>query len=50
MHRIIEKLKAEFDDLLETDRCTHSMEYRWLDLKKSRSGFIAKGIWSVTIT
>ena len=29
-----EKLKAEFDDLLETDRCTHSMEYRWLDLKK----------------
>ena len=29
-----EKMKEEFDNLLKTDRCTHSMEYRWLDLKK----------------
>ena len=28
------KLKAEFDDLLSTERCTHNMEYRWMDLKK----------------
>lgn len=27
-------LKAEFEDLLSTERCTHNMEYRWLDLKK----------------
>ena len=27
-------MKEEFDNLLKTDRCTHSMEYRWLDLKK----------------
>lgn len=26
-----ELLKAEFDDLLSTDRCVHNMEYRWLD-------------------
>lgn len=25
-------LKAEFDDLLHTDRCLHNMEYRWLDI------------------
>ena len=38
-----EKLKAEFDDLLETDRCTHSMEYRWLDLKKKPIWIHCKG-------
>lgn len=38
-----EKLKAEFDDLLETDRCTHSMEYRWLDLKKMPVWIHCKG-------
>ncbi len=38
-----EKLKAEFDDLLETDRCTHSMEYRWLDLKKMPIWIHCKG-------
>lgn len=27
-------LKAEFDDLLSTERCMHSMEYRWLDLNQ----------------
>ena len=29
-----ESLKNEFNDLLSTERCSHSMEYRWLDLKK----------------
>ena len=29
------KLKAEFQDLLQTERCTHNMEYRWLDLKRN---------------
>ena len=38
-----EKLKAEFDDLLKTDRCTHSMEYRWLDLKKMPIWIHCKG-------
>ena len=38
-----EKLKAEFDDLLKTDRCTHSMEYRWLDLKKMPVWIHCKG-------
>ena len=27
-------LKAEFADLLSTDRCAHNMEYRWMDLKR----------------
>ena len=27
-------LKDEFKDLLSTERCTHNMEYRWLDLKR----------------
>lgn len=27
-------LKAEFEDLLSTDRCVHNMEYRWMDLKR----------------
>ena len=27
-------LKAELDDLLNTDRNTHNMEYRWLDLNR----------------
>ena len=38
-----EKLKAEFDDLLETYRCTHSMEYRWLYLKKKPIWIHCKG-------
>ncbi len=27
-------LKGEFKDLLSTERCTHNLEYRWLDLKR----------------
>lgn len=27
-------LRAEFDDLLHTNRCTHNMEYRWLDRRR----------------
>lgn len=27
-------LKAEFKDLLSTERSTHNMEYRWLDVKR----------------
>lgn len=38
------KLKAEFDDLLSTERCTHNMEYRWMDLKKGLSGSNARDI------
>lgn len=38
-----EKLKEELDDLLKTDRCTHSMEYRWLDLKKMPVWIQCKG-------
>ena len=38
-----EKLKEELDDLLKTDRCTHSMEYRWLDLKKMPVWIHCKG-------
>ncbi|MEO2627192.1 diguanylate cyclase, partial [Blautia wexlerae] len=38
-----EKMKEELDDLLKTDRCTHSMEYRWLDLKKMPVWIQCKG-------
>ena len=38
-----EKLKAEVDDLLETDRCIHSIECRWLDLKKIPIWIHSKG-------
>ena len=38
-----EKMKEEFDNLLKTDRCTHSMEYRWLDLKKMPVWIHCKG-------
>ena len=38
-----EKLKEEFDNLLKTDRCIHSMEYRWLDLKKMPVWIHCKG-------
>ena len=27
-------LRAEFDDLLHTNRCTHNIEYRWLDRRR----------------
>lgn len=37
------KLKAEFDDLLSTERCTHNMEYRWMDLKKRPVWIKCKG-------
>ena len=36
-------MKEELDDLLKTDRCTHSMEYRWLDLKKMPVWIQCKG-------
>ena len=36
-------MKEEFDNLLKTDRCTHSMEYRWLDLKKMPVWIHCKG-------
>ena len=35
MHRIMKTGKRNLMIFLETDRCTHSMEYRWLDLKKA---------------
>ena len=38
-----EKMKEELDDLLKTDSCTHSMEYRWLDLKKMPVWIQCKG-------
>ena len=38
-----ENLKAEFEDLLSTERCTHSMEYRWMDLKKMPVWINCKG-------
>lgn len=34
-------LKAEFKDLLSTDRSIHNMEYRWLDPKENPSGLTA---------
>lgn len=36
-------LRAEFDDLINTDRCLHSMEYRWMDLKKMPVWINCKG-------
>ena len=38
-----ESLKNEFNDLLSTERCSHSMEYRWLDLKKRPVWIRCKG-------
>ena len=38
-----EKLKADIDDLLNTERCSHCMEYRWLDLKKRPVWIKCKG-------
>ena len=38
-----ESLKDEFNDLLSTERCSHSMEYRWLDLKKKPIWIHCKG-------
>lgn len=44
-----ESLKNEFNDLLSTERCSHSMEYRWLDLKKGLSGSGARDTWCGTM-
>lgn len=38
-----ESLKDEFNDLLSTERCSHSMEYRWLDLKRRPVWIKCKG-------
>ena len=40
---LIMKTERGIDDLLKTDRCIHSMEYRWLDLKKMPVWIHCKG-------